>query len=170
MGLKGEPEKHGRMPESDEAAEGQGLIRNPQDFLAGLVLIGVAALAFWAARPLAGMHGFSFGAGTMPRLFAGGLLFFGALIAAMSLAADGPRAPRYAWRGPLFITAAVVLFALTVRPWGLILSSFSTLILASVASAEVRPVEAIVWAAALTLFCAGVFSLGLGLPLPLWPP
>ena len=45
-------------------------VRCPQDFVGGLVLMGVAVFALWASSDLHGMHGFSFGAGTAPRIFA----------------------------------------------------------------------------------------------------
>ena len=46
-------------------------IKGPQDFVGGLALMAVALFAFWASRDLQGMRGFSFGAGTAPRMFAG---------------------------------------------------------------------------------------------------
>ena len=49
-------------------------ITGPQDFVGGLALMGVALFALWASSDLQGMHGFSFGAGTAPRMFAGLLL------------------------------------------------------------------------------------------------
>ena len=43
-------------------------IRGPQDFVGGLALIAIALFALWASSDLQGMHGFSFGAGTAPRM------------------------------------------------------------------------------------------------------
>ena len=45
-------------------------IRGPQDFIGGLALVAVALFALWASSDLQGMRGFSFGAGTAPRMFA----------------------------------------------------------------------------------------------------
>ena len=52
-------------------------IKGPQDFVGGLALMALALFALWASRDLQGMHGFSFGAGTAPRMFAGLLLLLG---------------------------------------------------------------------------------------------
>ena len=54
-------------------------VRAPREFYGGLSLIGLAIVAIWASGDLPGMHGFAFGPGTAPRLFAGLLAMVGAL-------------------------------------------------------------------------------------------
>jgi putative tricarboxylic transport membrane protein len=76
---------------------------------------------------------------------------------------------RIAPRGPLFITAATIVFAVTVRPLGLVISSFISLMVSAYATDEIRWIETIIWSAVLTLFCALLFPYGLNLPLQLWP-
>ena len=76
---------------------------------------------------------------------------------------------RYAPRGPVFITAATLIFAVTVRPLGLVISSYISLVVSAYATEEIRWVETIIWAAVLTLFCSLLFPWGLNLPLQLWP-
>ena len=144
-------------------------IRNPQDFVGGLALVALAAVAFWATRDLPGSRGLTFGPGTAPRLFAGLLAFTGAIVAILGVVVPGPALGRYALRGPLVIFASVCVFAATIKPLGLVLATFVTVLVASAASAETRWREAVPWAAALTAFCALLFSTGLGLPLALWP-
>lgn len=72
-------------------------------------------------------------------------------------------------RGPLFITAATIIFAIAVRPLGLVISSYVALVIAANATKDVRWVETIVWCAVLTAFCSLLFPYGLNLPLQLWP-
>jgi hypothetical protein len=72
-------------------------------------------------------------------------------------------------RGPVFITAATLIFAVTVRPLGLVIASFVSLVVSAVATEEVRWIETMIWAAVLTLFCSLLFPYGLNLPLQLWP-
>jgi len=72
-------------------------------------------------------------------------------------------------RGPLFITAATLVFAVTVRPLGLVFASFVSLMVSAYATTEYRWMEAIIWSAVLTLFCSLLFPWGLNLPLQLWP-
>ena len=44
-------------------------VRGPQDFVGGVALMAIALFALWASSDLQGMRGFSFGAGTAPRMF-----------------------------------------------------------------------------------------------------
>ena len=53
-------------------------IRGPQDFVGGVALMAIALFALWASSDLQGMRGFSFGAGTAPRMFSVLLLGLGA--------------------------------------------------------------------------------------------
>src|ERR1700752_3760688 len=72
-------------------------------------------------------------------------------------------------RGPLFITAATIIFAIAVRPLGLVISSYVSLVISANATKEVRWIETIVWCAVLPAFCSPLFPYGLNLPLQLWP-
>lgn len=157
------------MSQTGQPGAKRSAIRNPQDFYGGLGLVGLSLLAFWASRKLPGTQGFAFGPGTAPRMFAGLLGIAGAAVMAIGLLTDGPKVQRYAIRGPIIVTAAVIFFALAVRPFGLVISSFLTIFFAASASSEFRWLESLIWAAVLTLFCALLFRHGLGLPLQLWP-
>ena len=72
-------------------------------------------------------------------------------------------------RGPLFITAATIIFAIAVRPLGLVISSYVALVIAANATKDVRWIETMIWCAVLTAFCSLLFPYGLNLPLQLWP-
>lgn len=148
---------------------GRGLIRGPQDFVGGLALMLIALFAFWASSDLAGMRGISFGPGTAPRLFAGILFLLGAAVALTGLLQDGSPLQRFSFRGPLFVTAAILLFAVSIRPLGLILSGIATFLVAAMGSQETRWVEAIIVGVLLTLACALLFPYALGLPFQLLP-
>lgn len=144
-------------------------IRSPQDFFGGLVLMAIAAFAYWAALDLQGMRGFTFGPGTAPRLFAALLFFLGGAIAIMGLTSDGPPLQRYGIRGPFFVALAILCFAFLIRPMGLIVTAFVSFMVAAMGSDETKWVEAVIVGALLTAFCALLFPYALGLPLQLWP-
>ena len=72
-------------------------------------------------------------------------------------------------RGPLYVIAGTLIFAGTIRPLGLVLASFISLVVCAAATVEVRWRETIIWAAALTIFCALLFVYGLNLPFAFWP-
>lgn len=155
--------------ESPERPHGRGWIRNEQDFWGGIALIALALFAMYASSDLPGQRGFAFGPGTAPRLFAGVLLFFGVLITALGVVTEGPRIGGYAFRGPLMISAALICFAVLIRPVGLIAASFLTFMISVTASRETRYLEATIVAVAMTTFCVFLFVYMLNLPFQLWP-
>ena len=160
---------------SDTPSQGPGRallpkwVRGPQDFVGGIVLMAVALFALWASSDLQGMHGFSFGAGTAPRMFAVLLLGLGAAVALVGVLQEGPALQNLSWRGPLFVMAGIVFFAVAIRPLGLIVSGLATFLISALGSDETRWVEAIIVGVCLTIGCAFLFPYVLGLPMPLFP-
>lgn len=131
--------------------------------------MALAAGAWWGSLNLSGAQGLHFGPGTAPRLFAGLLFVTGLATAAMGLIKDGDPLERYGMRGPVMVGASILLFAAAIGSFGLPITSFFTILVASVASDETRWLETIVWAALLSVGCTLLFVFGLGLSLPLWP-
>jgi putative tricarboxylic transport membrane protein len=144
-------------------------VRAPREFYGGLVLVGVALFALWASRDLPGMRGFAFGPGTAPRIFAGLLAALGLAIAATGMLTKGPGIDRFYFRGPFFITLSVVLFAWLVRPLGLVIAAFLSILAAAGATPEARLVETLIWGVVLTAFCVLLFPYALNLPMQMWP-
>lgn len=144
-------------------------IRGPQDFVGGVALIAIALFALWASSDLQGMRGFSFGAGTVPRMFGILLLGLGIAVMIVGLVSDGEHITVYAWRGPLFVSLAILSFAITIRPLGLVVSAFVTFMVSALGTQETRWRETIIVGVALTAFCSFLFPYGLGLPMQLWP-
>jgi putative tricarboxylic transport membrane protein len=147
----------------------RGWVRNPQDFYGGLALVALALFTFWASWSLPGMHGFAFGPGTAPRLFAGLLLATGAIVTLIGFLTNGAPLEQYHLRGALFVCAAILFFAASVRPLGLVIASYITIMISAGATEDTRWPETAVWAAILTTFCALLFPYALNLPLQLWP-
>ena len=144
-------------------------IRGPQDFIGGLALVAVALFALWASSDLQGMRGFSFGAGTAPRMFAVLLLALGLGVMVMGIIYEGAHLSGYSWRGPLFVSAAILFFAASIRPMGLIFTAFASFMIAALGTPETRWKETIIVGACLTAFCALLFPYALGLPLQMLP-
>src|SRR5215470_14590235 len=141
----------------------------PRDFYGGLVMLAVALFALWASRDLPGMRGFAFGPGTAPRIFALVLGALGIVVSATGVLGKGPGIDRFYIRGPLFVILSVVLFAWLVRPLGLAIASFLSIMAAAGATPESRPLETIIWGVVLTAFCCFLFPYALNLPMQLWP-
>ena len=161
------------MSETPSHAPGKSImpawVKGPQDFVGGLALMALALFALWASRDLQGMHGFSFGAGTAPRMFAVLLLALGFGVALTGLLNEGPAIQKYHWRGPFFVSLAIISFAFTIRPLGLVISAFASFMIAALGTPETRWGEALIVGVLLTLGCSLLFPYALGLPFQLYP-
>ncbi|HYW63100.1 MAG TPA: tripartite tricarboxylate transporter TctB family protein [Bradyrhizobium sp.] len=144
-------------------------VRGPQDFVGGIALMAIALFALWASSDLQGMHGFSFGAGTAPRMFAVLLLLLGAGVALMGILVEGAHLAQYHWRGPLFVTLAILSFAFTIRPLGLVISAMASFLISAMGTPETKWKETIIVGICLTIGCSLLFPYALGLPLQLFP-
>jgi putative tricarboxylic transport membrane protein len=158
-------------------------VRGPRDFYGGLALIGLAIVAILASSELPGQHGFAFGPGTAPRMFATMLAVVGALVALVGLFSDGPPVGKFAIRGPAYVLVAILLFAGMIRgvdlrmiaipakvpQLGLVVSTFTAFMISIMGSTEMRWVESLIAATAMTAFCVGLFTYLLGLPFQLMP-
>jgi putative tricarboxylic transport membrane protein len=148
-----------------------GLLRvqNPQDVYGGMALILLALVAFVASNDLPGMRGFAFGPGTAPRLFAFALAVLSLGVVVGGFLVSGPDVSAYKLRGVIFIIGAILAFAATIRPLGLVTASFCTMIVCAAAADDVKWRESIVVAVGVTAFCSVLFPYGLNLPFQLWP-
>jgi putative tricarboxylic transport membrane protein len=158
-------------------------VRGPRDFYGGLALIAIALIALWATGDLQGARGAAFGPGTAPRMFATLLIIFGAVVTLTGLFMDGPPIGHFAIRGPAYVVVAILLFALMIRgvglefigiPWrvpplGLVPATFVTFMVSIMGSSEMRWVESLLAATAMTAFCVALFVYLLQLPFQLWP-
>ena len=74
-----------------------------------------------------------------------------------------------AWRPVLFVTASLVIFGLSIERLGLVISILLLIGVGAVAARNLRPVETLVAALVLIALSWGIFILGLGLTIPVWP-
>ena len=172
--------------ETKSARKGGGFqfkVRGPRDFYGGLALIALAIVAILASGDLPGQHGFAFGPGTAPRMFATLLAICGAMVAVGGLLADGEPIGHFAIRGPAYVLVGILVFALLIRgvslapigitftipSFGLVISTFAAFIISIMGSTEMRWVESLIAAVGMTAFCIGLFVYLLQLPFQLWP-
>lgn len=141
-------------------------VRNPQDLLAGLVLVGVALVALWAAGSLSQGRLGAVGPGMMPRATAALVGAVGALVVLSAFVAPGPRLERWSVRGPFFVCLALVAFAVTIRWMGLLVAGPLVAVISSAASPETRIKEILVFGIAVTAFSIALFKYLLNLPIP----
>jgi hypothetical protein len=109
------------------------------------------------------------GPGYFPRILGILLIVLGALLTLRAFRLAGDPVPGWKWRPTLLVLGSVVLFGAIVKFAGMAISTVVLIILASAASHEFRPKEAIVSGVLLAALAVGVFVIGLNLQLPIWP-
>jgi len=145
------------------------VVRSPKDLVAGLLFIGtgIAAIAIAANYTLGTAA--RMGPGYFPRLLGMLLIVLGAILTVRSLRLTGPPLPGWKWRPVLVTLGSVVVFGLIVNRAGLVLSTILLIVMASAASHEFRPREAVISGIALAALAVGVFVIGLKLQIGIWP-
>lgn len=144
-------------------------VRSKQLVVGGLVLMALAAVALWMLAGLNAGTLRAIGPAMLPRWLAIGLALCGAGIVLSGFRQTGDEANRVPVRGPLVVIIAILLFAFTIRPFGLAFVGPVTLILAGYATAEARLRELVVMGCLLTAFCILLFGDMLNLPIPIFP-
>lgn len=144
-------------------------IRNRRDFLGGLLLVAIGAAAIAMSIDYAMGTAARMGPGYFPRVLGMILIAIGGAVAVQAVRVAGPRFPRWPWRPTVVVLGSVVLFGAIVEHAGLAVSTILLVFLASAASTEFRPREAIVAAILLSVLAVLVFAVGLQVQLPTWP-
>jgi hypothetical protein len=146
-----------------------GFIKQPKDFWAGLLFIGLGLFAIWVGSNYTLGSAARMGPGYFPRILGILLLVLGALITARGLRGHGDPVPAWKWRPTLVVLLSVVGFGLIMAKAGLAISTVLLILAASAASHEFRPREAIIAGVFLAAVSVGVFIVGLHVQLPIWP-
>jgi putative tricarboxylic transport membrane protein len=165
----------------------RGVLKSPQDFMAGLFLLAFAALAYYGAFDLKFGQMRGIGPGLMPKVTATLLAAFGVALVLQSFTTRGSRLDAWGIRGLFFVLGAVLLFAFTIRgvdfgkgvnlPYfgnkfpalGLLVAGPLAVIFSSFADKTTRWSEVLLFAVVITAFCIGLFKFALRLPIPLAP-
>ena len=161
----------------------RGLIKSQLDFAAGLLLIVIALVGIYGSLGLRFGQLTSVGPALMPRSVALLTGVFGVGLVITSFLSVGPRLERWHLRGPFFVLGSVLLFAMTIRgstltfgslkvaipQLGLAIAGPLTVLFASLADRDTRPLEILIFTVLLTLACVGMFKFLLRLPIPILP-
>jgi hypothetical protein len=144
-------------------------IRSPKDLLAGLLFIAVGIAAIALATNYTLGTAARMGPGYFPRILGILMITLGAVLALRSLRLRGAALPGWKWRPVLVVLGSVVVFGLIVNHAGLVLSTILLIVMASAASHEFRPKEAVISGLLLAALAVGVFVIGLKLQIGIWP-
>lgn len=146
-------------------------IRDPRDFWAGVLFIAAGVATVVGARRYPFGTTASMGPGYFPTVLGALLAVLGVAAAARSLrparAQAAMSAPRV--RPLVLVLASVAAFGVALPRLGMIVASLLLVGVSRAATPGFRWVEVLVFGAALTLLCVGVFVWGLEMPMPLWP-
>jgi putative tricarboxylic transport membrane protein len=164
--------KNMENPHASRLLSPQTLLR--KDVLTGLLFLAVAAFGLWLSRNYPMGTTLRMGTGYMPRLLCWVLLGLGGLVILQSLFVAGDEedarvSTAGAWRPVVFVTAALVLFALSLESLGLVVAIALLTGVGALAGGGLRVVETVIAGVALIVLAWAVFILGLGITVPVWP-
>jgi hypothetical protein len=157
-------------PDSAVADAPRGFVKSPLDFAGGVFLLAIAAIGYWGAFNLPYGHMNSIGSGLLPKSVAVLVGVFGLVLMLQGLLMRGDMLESWGIRGIVFVLGSVLVFAFTIRTLGLSIAGPLTVIVASLADRDTRPVEIVIFAIVITLVSIGLFKFLLRLPMPIFPP
>ena len=142
-----------------------------KNVLAGLMFIGVAALALWLSRNYPIGTALRMGTGYVPRLLCWVLLLLGGIVALTGVfgADDRISEDGSPLRALFFVTLSLIAFALAIERYGLVIGSSLLIFIGGVAGRHMRIVEVAITALVLVTMCVAIFVWGLALPIDVWP-
>lgn len=135
-----------------------------KDFLAGLLMIAIAAVAFYLALDYPFGSALRMGPGYFPRVLAGIFMAFGVYIMIRGLKTGEKVQGVWGWKALALITASLWIFGWLMDRIGLIPSLVAMFFVAAPAGHEFRFREVLILATFMIVFAWAVFIYGLGLP------
>ncbi len=145
-------------------------IKNPKDFIAGLLFVAISALFAYGTLELPIGTAFRMGPGYFPMILCILLAVLGLIIMLNGVVLDGEKIANFTWRGLFNIVLPVVFFGLTLRGLGFVLSLAITVFFVSIASSRFKLRTSLINAAVLVFLGWLIFIWGLGLPIQVWGP
>ena len=106
----------------------------------------------------------------MPKAVAIGVGLFGVYLIALGLTTEHDRVETLSFRAIIFVLGAILAFAATVRPLGLLVAGPLAMFISALADRETRPVEIVLFTIFMTTACYLLFKVVLRLPIPVLPP
>lgn len=150
-----------------------------QSILGGLLLIALAAFAWWAVSSLNAGTMRAMGPAMMPKMLAGLLGLCGVLLVAFGIVKPDARVEGLHLRPAIMIPLGLVVFALTIRPFdlgfmvtpglGIAIAGPLAMLIGGHASPQARLGELVPLSLFLTAFCIILFGDLLNLAIPVYP-
>ncbi len=135
-----------------------------KDLLAGLLMIGVGAVAFYMALDYPFGSALRMGPGYFPRVLAGILIAFGIYVGLRGLRVQEKVEGIWGWKALALITTAFFVYGWLMDRIGMIPSLVVLFFVSALAGHEFRLKEVIILTVVMTAFAWAVFIWGLGMP------
>lgn len=137
--------------------------------MAGLLLASFGGIGVWLGSGYALGTAARMGPGFFPLLVSAALLTFGLLTSVVAFVSDEPLEGNWALRPLVLVLASVAVFALALRPFGLIVATMLLVGVSALGGRGSRLVETVLLAIGLSGFAVLLFVKGLGIPVRVWP-
>lgn len=138
------------------------------DILGGALMIGFGIFAMIYAQRYAFGSVSQMGPGFFPVVLGGILALLGVLIILPALARPGPGL-EFNWKTLLFVIGAIIAFAFTLRPLGLIIATMAAVFLAASAERNFSLKGRLLLALGIAALVFVIFRIGLRMNIPVWP-
>jgi hypothetical protein len=145
------------------------MIRSSKNLYSGLMFVAFGAAGLYFGRGLTVGTAQNMGAGYFPQMISWGLLLMGVTLSVGAFLVDGERVGAIKLRPLAAVLAAVVLFALLARPFGLVVAVMAMTVVSTLGSDRPRILETLILALVLAIAASAIFIYGVGLPLKVWP-
>lgn len=141
------------------------IIRNPNDFFTGLILLAIASVFAYGLRQLPIGTAFQMGPGYFPLVLTALLAVLALIIMANGFRGEGESIESMPWRGLTLITISIVIFSVTLKGLGLIPSLALSVFVSTFADRGWKPLPAILTTALIVPSAYLIFVKGLALPI-----
>lgn len=139
------------------------------EFFTGLLFTSIGALALYLGSDYPAGSALDMGPGYLPRLVAMGVVIVGIALTARGALRGAFRGIQFPVRPAIFISAAIIAFALSIERFGLFAACLASSLLASFADARIKARNAILIALVLSAGSVILFGYILRLSTPMWP-
>ncbi|HYD62868.1 MAG TPA: tripartite tricarboxylate transporter TctB family protein [Noviherbaspirillum sp.] len=146
------------------------IIRDPRDFLSGVVFIAFGTAAVVIASDYSMGSAGRMGPGYFPSVLGILLTLIGAAGVLRSMFKSGEPLGRFALREIVLVLLSIVLFGVLVRGAGLAIAVVTLVLVSGYASIKFKVGPYLLLAVGLAVFCVLVFVKALGLPMPVFGP
>ncbi|CAH1694038.1 Tripartite tricarboxylate transporter TctB family protein [Hyphomicrobiales bacterium] len=157
----------GDLMQQLERQAGRHWVRGPQDFVAGLVLIVIAALILRALSEITTTSYSTFSPALFPRICTYCIMFGGAALVMRGLLKHGPSLEPTPLRPLALVVIAVAGFGFLAPLFGYAVAGLLTLIISGLAAPDQRPRQLLAVSILLTTASAALFSFALKLTMPI---